>query len=339
MRPGVATRAGLVRRADLRIAAAEPLWPPGVQTTVPDPSQFIAPLAGLNGAVPPAPAWFTRALAVPFETYWVEVQGARLECRAWGERGRPGLVLIHGNAAHLGWWSFLAPYFAGEYRVVTWSLSGMGRSDWRERYAIETYTEECWAVAEAGGACDAGPPVLIGHSLGSQPVIVSAARRSERMRSGIIIDCGFPGPELPAMPVTKGRSYPDIAAALDRFRLAPPQPCDNLFIVDYLARMGLKQLEDDSWTYRFDRKVWGNMDFPDLWAELAQIRRPLAVVRAELSEMTGGTLPARLRAAVPAGTPFVEIPEAHHQVMMDQPLALVAALRGLLASWAWRDAA
>ncbi len=31
--------------------------------------------------------------------------------------------------------------------------------------------------------------------------------------------------------------------------------------------------------------------------------------------------------------PFVEIPQAHHHVMLDQPLALIAALRALLADW------
>ena len=31
--------------------------------------------------------------------------------------------------------------------------------------------------------------------------------------------------------------------------------------------------------------------------------------------------------------PIVTIPEAQHHVMLDQPLALVAALRALLADW------
>ena len=33
------------------------------------------------------------------------------------------------------------------------------------------------------------------------------------------------------------------------------------------------------------------------------------------------------------GSPYVEIPEAEHHVMIDQPLAYVAALRALLAAW------
>jgi pimeloyl-ACP methyl ester carboxylesterase len=40
---------------------------------------------------------------------------------------------------------------------------------------------------------------------------------------------------------------------------------------------------------------------------------------------------ARVRAIAPPDTRFVEIPEAHHHIMIDQPLALVAALRALLA--------
>jgi len=236
------------------------------------------PLAALGGAVPPAPAWFTEALAAPCEDFFAEADGARIACRAWGERGKPGLVLVHGNAAHLGWWSFLAPFFAAEYRVVTWSLTGMGGSDWRERYSVDHYTAELWAAAEAGGACDAGPPVLAGHSLGGQPVLYSAAHHPERMRAGIIIDCGFPGPEAPVMPVAKSRSYPDVATALAKFRLSPEQPCENLYIADFLARECLRQLDDGTWTYGFDRGVWARLTLPNLWEVLAECKAPLAVL-------------------------------------------------------------
>ena len=36
---------------------------------------------------------------------------------------------------------------------------------------------------------------------------------------------------------------------------------------------------------------------------------------------------------LPAGSPHVVIPEAEHHVMIDQPLAFVAALRALLEAW------
>ena len=42
---------------------------------------------------------------------------------------------------------------------------------------------------------------------------------------------------------------------------------------------------------------------------------------------------AYTREHAPPGTPFFAIPEAEHHLMLDQPLAVVSALRGLLAAW------
>jgi pimeloyl-ACP methyl ester carboxylesterase len=32
-------------------------------------------------------------------------------------------------------------------------------------------------------------------------------------------------------------------------------------------------------------------------------------------------------------SPIIEIPDAYHHVMLDQPIALITALRALLADW------
>ncbi|CAN5182736.1 alpha/beta hydrolase [soil metagenome] len=295
------------------------------------------PLRGLNGAIPPAPTWFTDAVNAPFESAVLEVNGVPIEYRAWGDRGKPGLVFIHGNAAHLGWWSFLTPLFAADYRVVAPSLSGMGASGWRDRdYSIDDYVAEALATAEAGGACLAGPPIMIGHSLGGLPVLRAAAGAdSHRIRAGITVDSGLPGPEMDGTPPRSSeRTYPDLPSALDRFRLSPIQPCENLYIADHLGRMGVKQLDDGSWGWRFDRKLWGQIELGDSWADLAGAKVPLAFIRGDHSVLTGGAMGERIRATAPAGSPFIDIPEAYHHVMVDQPLALVASLRTLLAAWA-----
>ena len=41
----------------------------------------------------------------------------------------------------------------------------------------------------------------------------------------------------------------------------------------------------------------------------------------------------RLTIVLAPGSPYVEIPEAEHHVMIDQPLAFVAGLSALLAAW------
>lgn len=284
--------------------------------------------------MPDAPSWFTENLAAPFEEGFVAVDGAEIEYRAWGKRGLPGLVFVHGNAAHLGWWSFLAPMFAQHYRVATFSLSGMGSSGRRAMYSIDSFAQETLAVAAITGADEAGPPVLIGHSLGGQPVMLAAARQSERVGGAIIVDTGLPGPDMMAIPPRPAEKfYADLPTALARFRYSPTQPIRNDYITDYLARMALLQIEDGTWTWRFDRNLWGDIAYGDPWADLAAVKAPFAVLRGALSTLTAGAMAHRIRQESPPGTVFIEIPDAHHHVMVDQPLALVASLRAVLASW------
>jgi len=97
--------------------------------------QHMAPLAAFHGQRPPAPAWFEAALAHEPERTFVEVEGAKVEVLAWGKRGLPGLMFLHGGAAHADWWSFIAPFFAATRRVVASSFTGMGRSRQPERRA------------------------------------------------------------------------------------------------------------------------------------------------------------------------------------------------------------
>jgi pimeloyl-ACP methyl ester carboxylesterase len=40
-----------------------------------------------------------------------------------------------------------------------------------------------------------------------------------------------------------------------------------------------------------------------------------------------------LRNQAPPGTPYIVLPEAHHHLMVDQPLAFVTAIRAILAGW------
>jgi len=61
------------------------------------------PLAAFEGAEPEAPDWFKWAIGQAPERSFVTVDGARIELLAWGKRGDPGLILVHGNSAHADW--------------------------------------------------------------------------------------------------------------------------------------------------------------------------------------------------------------------------------------------
>ncbi|MGC1302802.1 MAG: alpha/beta fold hydrolase, partial [Caulobacteraceae bacterium] len=206
--------------------------------------QLRAPLAALNGVKPPAPAWFAETIAHQPERSAIPVEGAAIELLTWGQAGRPGLMFVHGGRAHADWWSFIAPAFADRYRVAALSLSGMGRSDWRERYSIAQYSREVVAAMRAARLYEAdAPPLLVGHSFGSRPLFVTAADADAPLRGAVVLDAAISAPDRPDYQVPPGRPnriYASVTEALAHFRLMPAQPCDNLFLLDYIARHSLK---------------------------------------------------------------------------------------------------
>jgi pimeloyl-ACP methyl ester carboxylesterase len=310
--------------------------------------QIEAPLAPLLGEVPQAPAWFARALAQIPERRFVEVDGARIETLVWGETGRPGLLFLHGHGAHADWYSFIAPFFAARYRVVALSWSGMGASDWREAYSMEQFGHEALAVAEATGLLDApAPPIAVGHSFGGLIAIGLAADYGDKFAAAVIVDPPVVRParlererqakKLQRPNLRPHHVYPTLASALARFRLLPMQPCDNLFILDHIARLSLRNVagvgsEKGGWSWRFDWAMWSRLKRRNPLPLIRAARCPLALVRGGRSRLMEREDAAFMMADLPGGAPYVEVPEADHHVMIDQPLAFVAAIEALLAT-------
>jgi pimeloyl-ACP methyl ester carboxylesterase len=306
-----------------------------------DDDKLKAPLARFHGRRPPAPAWFDAAVAQPPERRLVEVKGARIESLSWGTRGRPGLLFLHGNGAHADWWSFIAPFFAADFRVAAMSWSGMGGSDHRRGYSLDLFVAEAFGVAEAEGLFDApAKPVFVGHSFGGFPLMGCASRHGHRLGGAVMLDTPVRSPAeeaerrrgRPDGPARPHRIYPTIEAALARFRFAPEQPCENLYLADFIARRSLREVEG-GWTWKFDPFLWSDFSIGDTRPLLAEVACPFALVWGDRSRLMPAELTERMVAALPPGSPAVVVPDAGHHVMVDQPLAFVTALRGLFAGW------
>ena len=303
-----------------------------------DQAALAAPLAPFGGQVPPAPAWFEAAVAQTPECSALAVEGADIELLTWGRVGKPGLLFLHGNGAHADWWSFIAPFFANDWRVAAISWSGMGGSDWRSAYSAELFATEIFAAVEAAGLEAGGvKPMVVGHSFGGFPTLYCAARHPERLRGAIMVDSSIQPPEKrwkgpPPRSGLGNRVYPTLEEALARFRLAPPQPCENLYIADFIARRSLKEVEG-GWTWKFDPELWHNFRMPDLGLLLPEIACPAALMWGERSNLMHAETLDYMVEQMPAHVRRLAIPDADHHVMIDQPLAFVAGLRGLLAGW------
>jgi pimeloyl-ACP methyl ester carboxylesterase len=285
--------------------------------------------------LPDAPAWFTRAVSVPHGDGSVDVDGCPVHYLSWGEPGRRGLVFVHGGGAHAHWWTPVAATFAGQFRVVAIDLSGHGDSVHREAYDPEQWADEVMAVAADAGI--EGLPVIIGHSMGGFITIVTAARHPERL-AGVIV-CDSPvaeaDPEISAHDAFgRPRTYPTVDAAVARFRTVPPQEHYLDYVVDFVARHSLKEV-DGGWQWKFDRRIFEQfargvrgLAVP----YLSQVDCRLALLRSECGLVTP-EIGAFMYEKLGRVTPVIEIPEAGHHAMLDQPLILLTALRTLLADW------
>ncbi|MDR3526949.1 MAG: alpha/beta hydrolase [Rhizomicrobium sp.] len=303
--------------------------------------ELETPLAALAGRPPEAPQWFREVVAVVPQHEHVMVEGARVHYLRWGDRSKPGLLLVHGNAAHAYWWSVIAPFLSRDYHVVAIDLSGMGDSEWRPAgYSMECFASEVLAVCEHSGmlALDE-PPVIIGHSFGGFVTILAGALYGERLAGTIILDSPVNPPDRPrpGPPAFRPHNiYPDIAAALARFRLLPPQVCENLYLLDYVARHSLRQV-GSGFTWKFDPQIWRNFSIGDMAARLRDTKCRIAIFRGEHSILMPPAIGEFMFNLLGRSAPVVEIPQAQHHMMLDQPLALVAALRAVLADWEHSD--
>ncbi|MGH0033488.1 MAG: alpha/beta fold hydrolase [Myxococcota bacterium] len=281
------------------------------------------------------PRWFQEAIETPFEERFVDVEGCRIHYLRWGDPALPGLVLVHGGAAHAHWWSFVAPQLTHHYHVVALDLSGHGDSGRRDAYPRGLWAEEVMAVAEH--ARIVGAPILVGHSMGGLVCIGAAATYGDRLAGAIIVDSPVRRPDPEAEEGAFGKSfrnpkvYPTIEKALERFRLVPEQPCENDFLLDHIARHSLGKL-DGGWTWKFDPEIFRRMTPRALHEILPEVRCRVALFRAEHGLVTPD-IGEYMYELLGRNAPVIEVPDAYHHLMLDQPLAFITGLRAVLADW------
>ena len=278
------------------------------------------------------PRWFTAALAQAPEHRDTTVDGARVHLRCWGDEHRPGLVLVHGGAAHSGWWDHVAPFFAGAYRVVAVDLSGHGDSGRRDAYGMASWAAEVVGAAEAGGVT--GPPLVVGHSMGGWVAATAGVLHGDEVDGIAILDSPLlePPPEEEVLRRRRRgmRVYATREEVLSRFTTLPPQAVVLPYIRAHIAEQSVRAVEG-GWTWKFD---------PGLFAERAPLRTLLPELRCRAAFIRSefGLVPPSMAGTIDEllgyRVPIVELPDAGHHAMLDQPLPLVTALRMLLQQWA-----
>jgi pimeloyl-ACP methyl ester carboxylesterase len=242
------------------------------------------------------------------------------------------MLLIHGMNAHSRWWDFIAPQLLDQYQVAAMDLTGMGDSDYRYEYSSKTYADEILAVIEDAGLGD--DAIVVAHSFGGYMAVKAANLHPEKFGALVLVDSGIrhpdePIPDRPKMGGMQGKVYPDRESALMRFRLQPPQPCENEYILQYIARNSLMPM-DGGWAWKFDEDLLTTLTEVDRKPEDFQsLTVPLGVIFGADSELYTRQSLEYMQELVPQDFPVREISNAQHHVFLDQPLAFVEALKAL----------
>jgi pimeloyl-ACP methyl ester carboxylesterase len=199
---------------------------------------------------------------------------------------------------------------------------------------MDGWAAEVVAAAAAGGI--ASPPLVVGHSMGGWVAVTTGVRHGADLDGIAIIDSPLmdPPPEEEVLRRRQRgtRTYPTREQILARFTTLPPQDVVLPYVKEHIAAQSVRPVEG-GWTWKFDPGLFAER--PPLRDLLPELRCRAAYIRSEfglVSPEMAGTIDELLGHRVP----IVELPDAGHHPMLDQPLPLVTALRMLLQQWALR---
>lgn len=290
----------------------------------------------------PPPAWFSHAIARPAESRFVSTSGCAIHYRFW-QGANPGarpLLFVHGNIAHARWWDFIAPFFLPHWQPVALDLGGMGDSASRPVYAPADFASDVLAVAEA--ITDGLPPLVVAHSFGGYMSTLAASLRPERFAGLVVVDSPLRDAEARARRPRRRRlrfkrHFAEREAGVAKFRLHPEQPITHPFLVDYIAWHSLVR-EKEGWTWKFDVSPFEDSAFDEaFWDDLNRrygaLSLPVSYIGGALSAYMEASIIDHIEGLRAGRTRIISIPQAHHHIMLDQPLALIAALRAQFEAW------
>jgi len=280
---------------------------------------------------------FEQGLCILPKQKRVELAGVELNILEWGDSDKPGLLFIHGGAAHASWWRFIAPNFLPDYHCIAVDLSGHGDSARRSIYTSDLWREEVQALVNDRSIFQS-KPVIIGHSMGGL-IAIRVAAQAKDLPGLIIIDSAASPPVHHTVKRRRGhdllgrrRVYESRQQAQKRFRLIPPQPCQNEELLEYIAAESIKQC-DDGWTWKYDPGAFRNLQASSVFNELKEISSPTLIIRGQHSRILDKDTSEIMQSEIRNATAVVEIAGAFHHVMLDQPAALIEEIRSALERW------
>ena len=278
--------------------------------------------------------WFNESILIKPIAKQIEVHKKSINYLVWGDQGKPGLFFIHGYSSHAHWWDFVAPAFIDNYCVVAIDLSGCGDSDHRDEYSQEIFADEIKSVCDDMGWAHAD---FIAHSMGGSISLNATSIYPKLFKSLTLLDSIVVLPPEKVRGFSSGNSmiradfiYDDKDSAIESFRLIPPQPCNNEYLLKHIAVNSFKQ-RDDGWVLKSDGKIMKTYQSKDLTDILMSNQCPINIVYGLMSQIfTQDILDYTLYVGNIPDERVIGIPGTMHHLFVDDPISTIDAIKKLI---------
>lgn len=275
--------------------------------------------------------------------YFTVRDGLRLHYRDYpGSSDRPPLLCLPGLTRNSRDFAAFAEHHSPRFRVLALEFRGRGSSDYDlqpMRYNPLTYAADAIQLLDELGIPQA---IFVGTSLGGLVTMTVAATAPQRIAATILNDIG---PELAQRGLDRIRSYigkdprfaswDEVAELIARNSGRVPAHYSH----EDWVRMARRVCREKDGEICFDYdmaivkpfEISGATPTIDMWPLFAAVaRKPLLVVRGELSDLLSAEAAERMRLAAPDAL-FAVVPGVGHAPDLDEPEA-VAAIDAFLSA-------
>tara|TARA_B100001245_G_scaffold127048_1_gene93787 strand:- start:37 stop:945 length:909 start_codon:yes stop_codon:yes gene_type:complete len=292
----------------------------------------------LNNDLKTAPDWFHKAISEKPRIETLTQSLGNLSYQVWDKENSNNIILlVHGTGAHKKWWDPIAPLINANCSVIAPDLPGMGESEHRSEYSFEAFGEAIIAMLNHEKAMEKNKQVyLIGHSLGGHLAGYIASEMPDFPAGLIMIDSPIRPPTYDydkhqsTGPLRRIKYYPDKISIIERFRLMPPQDCENGWYLRYIAEHSVFDVEE-GWRWRFDDKLFASLR--RLHNYEFKFQCPALFIAGGKSLLLESKIMKYIREAFKDSMTVEVIENAAHHVPLDSPLELVSLINNYLQEW------